>query len=295
MLSASSGITYFDIGAPRAGGYLSNFDLRTGSQAKTLLKTNCHLNQVCIRWLDEMEDFQSDVAHLPGARAARNPMDPLLHRGFCDGDGPAPATGELDPEISRSSPRQGIRHHPAVRAGWGSTRCGHVRTRLEGRHYPGPTNPRLYLTVTSGGGVRQCSVTPPLTGPVYQYVCCAGRGETTLGPKQLQHPHHLTISFCRLHSEIRPEAGGEALDGHGVRTYYARGCCDAGQSGRPTRRSDCWSTDMATPFTPRRAVHLFKLCGVARGKESADRLCVPACDALRGCYRAYASTTAGVP
>ena len=48
-----------------------------------------------LRWLDEIEDFRFAVTHLPGAR---NPSDPLSHRGFTDGDGPAASTGDPDAE-----------------------------------------------------------------------------------------------------------------------------------------------------------------------------------------------------
>ncbi len=43
------------------------------------LKTNRHLNKMYVGWLDSIEDFRSDVTHLPGSR---NPMDPLSRCGF---------------------------------------------------------------------------------------------------------------------------------------------------------------------------------------------------------------------
>ena len=50
---------------------------------------------MCVRWLDEIEDFRFDATHLPGAR---DPTDPLSRRGFADGAGPAASTGDPDPE-----------------------------------------------------------------------------------------------------------------------------------------------------------------------------------------------------
>ena len=112
-------------GAPRAEGCWSDFDLRTDNQAITWLKTNRHLNKMYVRWLDEIEDFRFDVTHLPGAR---NPTDPLSRRGFADGDGPAPTTGDPEPESQQELySRHGRDSSPSallatVRAGWGSTR-----------------------------------------------------------------------------------------------------------------------------------------------------------------------------
>ena len=83
--------------ASQSAGCWTDFDLRTGNQAikSRLLKTNKHLNKMGVQWLDEIEDFGFDVRHLPGAR---NPMDPLSRRGFSDGNGPAPSTGDPDSE-----------------------------------------------------------------------------------------------------------------------------------------------------------------------------------------------------
>ncbi len=65
-------------GAPRPGDCWSDLDLRTDNRAITWLKKNRHLNTIFVRWLDEIEDFQFDVKHLPGSR---NSSDPLLRRG----------------------------------------------------------------------------------------------------------------------------------------------------------------------------------------------------------------------
>jgi hypothetical protein len=53
---------------PRPLGCGSDFDLRTDNQAITWLKTNLHLNKMCVGWLDETEDIRFDVTHLPGSR-----------------------------------------------------------------------------------------------------------------------------------------------------------------------------------------------------------------------------------
>ena len=47
-----------------------------------------------VLWLNEIEDFRFDT-NLP---RAMNPTDPLSRRGFADGDGPAPTTGDPEPE-----------------------------------------------------------------------------------------------------------------------------------------------------------------------------------------------------
>ena len=113
-------------GAHRAEGCRSDFDLRTDNQAITWLKANRHLNKMYVHWLDEIEDFQVDVTYLSGARAARNP-DPVSHRCFADGDGPAPTTGDPEPESQqelfsrhgRDLPSSALRLLATVRAGWG--------------------------------------------------------------------------------------------------------------------------------------------------------------------------------
>jgi hypothetical protein len=61
-------------GTPRHEECWSDFDLRTDNQAITWLKTNRHLNQIYVCWLDEMEDFRFDVTHLQGSQ---NPADSL--------------------------------------------------------------------------------------------------------------------------------------------------------------------------------------------------------------------------
>ena len=107
-------------GAPRPAGCWSDFDLRTDNQAMTWLKTKRHLNTMFVRWLDGIEGFRFDVAHLPGSR---NPTDPLSRRGFADGDGPAASTGEADAEsqqellqrLGRDAPSSALLD--AVRAG----------------------------------------------------------------------------------------------------------------------------------------------------------------------------------
>ena len=114
-------------GAPRPDGCWSDFDLRTDNQAITWLKTNRHLNKMYVRWLDEIEDFRFDVTHLPGSR---NPTDPLSRRGFVDGDGPAPTTGDPDPEsqqelfsrLGRDAPSSCSAVLSVIRAGWATYR-----------------------------------------------------------------------------------------------------------------------------------------------------------------------------
>ena len=129
-------------GAPRPADCWSDFDLRTDNQAITWLKTNKHLNKMYVRWLDEIEDFRFDVAHLPGAR---NPTDPLSRRGFADGDGPAASTGDPDPEsqqklfsrLGRDTPASAVL--AVIRTGWDATRRSAAATFCNvqgGEQYP---------------------------------------------------------------------------------------------------------------------------------------------------------------
>ncbi len=90
-------------GALRLAGCWSDFDLRTDNQAITWLKMNKHLDKMCVRWPDKMEDFHFDVTYLPGSR---NPTDPLSRRGFADGDGPAASTGDAAAESQQELSQQ---------------------------------------------------------------------------------------------------------------------------------------------------------------------------------------------
>ena len=123
-------------GAPRPAGCWTDFDLRGDNQAITWLKTDRHLNKMCVRWLDEIEDCRSDAAHPP---RARSPTYPLSRRGIADGDGPAASTGDPDPEsrqelssrLGRDAPAPALL--AAMRVGWAHTRraaaagCGNVQ------------------------------------------------------------------------------------------------------------------------------------------------------------------------
>jgi hypothetical protein len=111
--------------APRPVGCWYDFDLRQDNQAIKWLKTNRHLNKMYVRWLDEIEDYRFDVTHLPGSR---NPTDPLLRRGFADGNGPAPSTSDADAESQQELFSRLGRDAPvparlaAVRARWAANR-----------------------------------------------------------------------------------------------------------------------------------------------------------------------------
>ena len=127
-------------------------------------KTNKHLNKMCIRWLDEIEDFRFAVAHLPGSR---NPTDPLSLRGFADGDGPAATTGDPDAEsqqklfsrLGRDAPAPAVL--AAIRARWASTRSTAASDVCQ---RPG----RACISTYARGGGRDHL-------PVYQYVYRLGR------------------------------------------------------------------------------------------------------------------------
>jgi hypothetical protein len=62
-------------GEPRTPGCWTDLDLQTENhwQAITWLKTNRHLNKMCIRWLGEIADFRFDVTHLPGDGSTVSP------------------------------------------------------------------------------------------------------------------------------------------------------------------------------------------------------------------------------
>jgi hypothetical protein len=87
-----------------------------------------------VRWLNAIEDFLFDVTRLPGSR---NPTDLLSRRGFADGDGPAPSTGddeELFSRLGRDTPASAlldaVRHGP----GHNSLRPGLVSSARQGRN-----------------------------------------------------------------------------------------------------------------------------------------------------------------
>jgi hypothetical protein len=58
---------------------------RTTRRLITWLKTNRHLNKMCVRWLDEMEDFRFGVTHR--LAASGRPVDAARHRGWARAGG----------------------------------------------------------------------------------------------------------------------------------------------------------------------------------------------------------------
>ena len=80
---------------------------------------------MCVRWLDDIADFNFDVTHVPGTK---NPSDPLSPRAFTDGDGPATSTGDPDQEsqqelfslLGRDAPEPSLLN--AIRDSWTATR-----------------------------------------------------------------------------------------------------------------------------------------------------------------------------
>ena len=78
-------------GASRPPEVLSDFTLRTDNQAVSWLRTKRDINRFLARRLDEIEEFRSDVEHVPGRL---NPADPLTRRHFSGPDaGPGAGSG----------------------------------------------------------------------------------------------------------------------------------------------------------------------------------------------------------
>ena len=187
-------------GAPRQEGCWSDFDLRTDNQAITWLKTNRHLNKMYVCWLDEIEDHRFDVTHLPGSR---NPTDPLSRRGFADGNGPAPSTGEANAEsqqelfwrlrLGRDAP--GPARLTAVRARWATGR-------RQRRRSPTPSRGgRPPLRIAQGGGAL-----PPLS-----YVPSTCRCGATAGDRDYDGPVAADSLGRPLPlADVRPDLGGGA-------------------------------------------------------------------------------------
>ena len=94
---------------------------RTTRRLITWLKTNRHLNKMCVGWLDKIEDFRFGVTHLP---SSRHPADPLTQRGFADGcPGRRCRQGTPIQKVSRSSafssgPRRTILSGARRRSRW---------------------------------------------------------------------------------------------------------------------------------------------------------------------------------
>ena len=104
-----------------------------------------------VRRLDVIEDFRFDVTNLPGPR---NPTDPLSRRGFADGDGPAPSTGDPDPEsqqelfslpMSRRTRAGVARGHPHWVGEHSTHRSGSLHQRPGGARIP------LHTAAREGG------------------------------------------------------------------------------------------------------------------------------------------------
>ncbi len=131
-----------------------------------------------VRWLDEIEDFRFDVAHLPGAW---NLTDPLSRSCFTDGDGPAASTGDADAE-SQQEPFSRLGRDASAQAGLASVRAGWAANRrfaeavfadARGGHESHPTLPR------GGAGLF-----PPCTGMLFALVCL----ELSLGTGMMRAP-----------------------------------------------------------------------------------------------------------
>ena len=253
-------------GAPRPPGCGSDFDLRTDNQAITWLKTNKNLNKMYVRWLDEIEDFRFDVAHLPGAR---NPSDPLSRRGFADGNGPAASTGDPDPEsqqelfsrLGRDAPASAVL--AVIRAGWDATRQSAAASfaNVQG----GERNP------PHAGGE---ATFPPCAR---MFVALAGsqldlRTGTTVAPTPPvpSDDHFLAPTFVRT---LVQELAVDEFFGPIMRGAAAT-------IGKPVDRHG--DAILGPSQTPAGGTFLVR-CGLLyrRGQGAADRLCIPAGGGLR--------------
>jgi hypothetical protein len=254
-------------GAPREEGCWTDFDLRTDNQAITWLKTNRHLNKMYVRWLDEIEDFRFDVTHLPGAR---NPTDPLSRRGFPDGDGPAPTTGDSDPESQDELfSRHGTDSPPsallaAVRAGWGSTR------RVAAATFAPALGGGVLPPVPRWGGASS----PPCTS---MFVALAG-AELTLGTGTTPAPAPPAPSDDLFLSPAFVQTLAAELLTDAMFGPIMKGAAAA--LGQLVDRRGAAIVDTAHPS---KGGTFLVRCGLLyrRGQGSADRLCIPAGGGLR--------------
>ena len=252
-------------GAPRPDGCWSDFDLRTDNQAITWLKTNRNLNKMYVRWLDEIEDFRFSVTHLPGAR---NPTDPLSRRSFPDGNGPAPTTGDPDPESQQELFSRLGRDAPlsaalaSVRAGWDSNRQA-----ASAAFAAGLQDPRLCSGPAAQADPRAASMFVSLAGTELHL----GTGTTTAPtPPVPSDDLFLAPSFV--------QALAAALD---VDTMF--GPIMRGAAAALGKLVDRRGEPVETASRVQKGGTFLVRCGLLyrRGQGSTDRLCIPAGSGLR--------------
>ena len=256
-------------GAPRPAGCGSDFDLRTDNQAVTWLKTNRHLNKMYVRWLDEIEDFRFDVTHLPGTR---NPADPLSRRSFRDGNGPAAATGDMDPEsqqelfsrLGRDAPSSQPSLLAAIRTGWGATRR---------------TATGVFAHAQGGGGnpptpIRGGAISPPGTS---MFVALTGT-ELLLGTGTTTAPAPPTPSVDHFLSPVFVQALAREL---AVDTVF--GPIMLGAAATLGALVDRCGDPILDKARQRKGGAFLVRCGLLyrRGQGETDRLCIPAGGGLR--------------
>ena len=174
-----------------------------------------------------LDDF--DVTNLPGPR---NPTDPLSRRGFADGDGPAPSTGDPDPErqqelfslpLSQRNPRRRC-SRPSALGG---------RTLNAPQRQPSPTSRRCAHTPPhrcegGGGGV----LTPPC--PSMLVALAGSELSLSMGPRRLcRRRSPPTTSSSRRRSYDLGDGAGPRPD---LWAHPSRRGGRAGQACRSARR-----------------------------------------------------------
>jgi hypothetical protein len=127
--------------------------------------SNQHLNKMYVHWLDEIEGYRFDVTHLPGSR---NSTDPLSRRGFADGNGPAPSTGDADAESQRLARDAPVPARlAAVRARWAANRQAAAATFADAVRGGTPSPPYPWGDALPSVSPRgwACSFPCPMTVP----------------------------------------------------------------------------------------------------------------------------------
>ena len=210
-----------------------------------------------------LDDF--DVTNLPGPR---NPTDPLSRRGFADGDGPAPSTGDPDPESQQellSLPLS--RRHPRRRCSRPSALGG--RTLNAPQRQPSPKSRRwAHSPPNRCGGGGWGLLTPPCPS---MFVALAGSElPLSTGATQAPPPPVPSNDLVLSPTIVRPWR----------RSWTSTRSLGPSVAARRPR----WAglSIGTAPLSPKGGTFLVH-CGLLyrRGQGGADRLCIPAGGRLR--------------
>jgi hypothetical protein len=290
-------------GAPRQPGCWSDFDLQTDNQAITWLKTNRHLNKMYIRWLDEIEDFQSStsmrrtfrarairripclgtvaVSEAPARqRDRRRQRSPALIRSPT-GDTDAESQQELFSRLGRDAPAPA--RLAAIRANWAATRCTAAAEFANVQRGAATTPPPL-----RGGGTDLFPPYPRMFVPLAGSELTLGTGTTTApSPPTPFHDQLLSPTFVQ---RLAAEQTTDKLFGPIVRGV-------AVALGKLVHRFGTPIVDPArTPKGGPGGAFLLR-CGLlyCRGLGEVDRLFVPAAAGRRQRPTYEGASARGVP